>query len=176
MPRTPRPSGPWLAAVLVTLWLAPAAAAADGSVPHVYTDAGGSTHLVKGLAEVPPQFRAKARALGPSERGVEYQAWTTTVSPERLARARAKARALASEPARKPNEVILYTASWCGYCNATRRYLQEQHIPFEERSIDDPAIRRELARKIGQPAVPVVQYENKVVIGYDPKAIDRLGL
>lgn len=176
MPPTSRRSIPWLAAALVTLWLAPAAIAEEPPVPHVYTDAGGSTHLVRSLDAVPPEFRARARALDPAKRGVEYQARTTTVSAQRLARARAKARADASQPEPKPDGVIFYTASWCGYCDATRRYLLQERIPFEERSIDDPAVRRELTRKIGQPAVPVVQYENKVVIGYNPKAIDRLGL
>jgi len=177
------PDLPWsaraagLALAMALLLSPPAARGAEGTGPYLYTDSSGSTRMVQTLDEVPAEHRARARALGASKSKVEYQPRVTTVTPERLERARARAReAAARVPERRPDAVLFYTASSCGYCDLTRGYLDEQGIPFEERSIDDPAIQQELVRKIGKPWVPMVEHGHRRVIGWDPAGIDALGL
>lgn len=81
----------------------------------------------------------------------------------------------AAVPERRRDPVIFYTASWCDVCKQTRTYLKERRIPYEERSIDDRAIRREPSDRIGAVWVPVVEYRGERVIGFRPEAIDALG-
>jgi glutaredoxin len=180
MPRFPRASRRGLvaaAALVLALLLAPSGATgAEGAGPYLYTDASGSTRMVQTLDEVPVEHRARARALGATRSKVEYQPRVTTVTPERAARARERAQQAASAPERRPDTVLFYTASSCGYCDLTRSYLDEQGIAFEERSIDEPAIQQELIGKIGKPWVPMVEHGSRRVIGWDPAGIDALGL
>jgi len=148
--------------------------------PFLYTDAEGSVHMVQTFDEVPPQHRASLRSLGASpdaSKGVEYQSRVSTMTKQRAARARARTKAMAAAvPERRRDPVLFYTASWCGVCKQTRAYLKQRGIPYEERSIDDPEIRRELSDKIGAAWVPVIEYEGERVIGFRPEAIDALGL
>ncbi|MGE3536799.1 MAG: glutaredoxin family protein [Candidatus Tectimicrobiota bacterium] len=37
-----------------------------------------------------------------------------------------------------PN-VILYSAPWCGYCRITKRFLDEQQVPYTEINVDEDA-------------------------------------
>ena len=123
---------------------------------------------------MPPAARERARALGAPK--VEYQKRVTTVTPERAARARSRAAELAAVPERRQESVIFYTADWCTYCARTRSYLQKKGIPFVERDIDDPRHLAELKRKTGSSMVPVVEYEDRRIVGFNPRAIDALGL
>jgi glutaredoxin len=163
-----------VAVALVLLLASPVPAGDAPSGPVLYTDANGATRMVETLEQVPQAFRSRARVLG-GER-VEYQQRTTTITPERAARARARAEELARTPERRREPVIFYSAGWCGYCARTRTYLVSKGIPFEERDIDDPDVRRELRAKTGSTMVPVVQYEDRIVTGWNPRAIDALGL
>lgn len=176
VPRTPRTghlaAGLALACVVLAASVAHADAPPQG--PFLYEDARGSTHMVQRLEDVPRKFRTRMRTLAGDK--VEYQERVTTVTPERAARARARARALAAVPERRRESVIFYTASWCSYCKQTRAYLQQKGIAYEERDIDDPRYKRELRAKTGNTMVPVVQYEDRIILGYNPRAIDALGL
>jgi glutaredoxin 3 len=177
--QTPR-FRPGLAAWVACLALAAAPAAAEAPAgPFVYTDASGSTHMVQTLDQVPAKRRASARSLGAgskSDKKVEYQSRVTTVSKQRAARARERAKALEAIPERRRETVLFYTASWCGVCKYMRAHLEKRGIAYDERSIDEPEIKRELADKIGTVYVPVVEYEGERIIGYRPEAIDALGL
>ncbi|NNL65638.1 MAG: glutaredoxin family protein [Myxococcales bacterium] len=154
---------------------APLAANADGppAGPFVYTDANGSVRMVQTFDEVPAARRSSMRTLSGDK--VEYQSRVSTMTEQRAARARAQAAKLAKQPERRRDPVIFYSATWCGYCNKTRSYLQKRGIPYDERDIDQGDHRRELKRKTGSAMVPVVQYEDRVVIGWNPRAIDALG-
>jgi glutaredoxin 3 len=169
-----------LAAWIAALALAAAPAAAETPAgPFVYTDASGSTHMVQTLDEVPAKHRASVRSLGArskSGKKVEYQPRVTTVSKQRAARARERAKALEAVPERRREVVLFYTASWCGVCKYVRAHLEKRGIAYDERSIDDPDVKRELAGKIGAVYVPVVEYEGQHIIGYRPEAIDALDL
>jgi glutaredoxin len=166
--------------LLAALALAIAPPVAGGEAgPFLYTDENGSTHMVRTFDEVPARHRSSVRSLGASAtsggKGVEYQSRVSTMTQERAERARARAKAAAAKiPERRRERVIFYTASWCGVCKYVRGHLKKRGVAYEERSIDDPAVRRELAEKIGGAWVPVVEYEGERVIGYRPDAIDAL--
>ena len=49
-----------------------------------------------------------------------------------------------------PADVVVYTASWCGWCQRTLAWLDERGVPYENRDIEvDPRNREELIAKSG---------------------------
>jgi len=81
------------------------------------------------------------------------------------------------KPASRP-VVIVYGASWCGACHQAMDYLRRKGIPYVEKDVEkDPAAAREMQQKLaknGLPAgsIPVIDVRGKVMIGFDPHAID----
>jgi len=89
----------------------------------------------------------------------------------------APAHAGGAEPASK--SVVVYGASWCGACAKTRSYLKSKHIPFVDKDIDaDSSAAREMRVKLGKAGIqgsgiPVIDVGGKLMVGFDPGAIDR---
>jgi len=78
----------------------------------------------------------------------------------------------------KPN-VIIYGASWCGPCHQAAAYLKERGIPFVEKDIEaDGGAAREMHAKLGKAgmhggSIPVLDVKGKLLVGFDPRAVDR---
>jgi glutaredoxin-like YruB-family protein len=70
--------------------------------------------------------------------------------------------------------VTLYCAPWCEYCSKAKLLLKKLKIDFREKNVeDDRRAAEEMVRKSGQSGVPVLDINGHIVIGYDPKAIER---
>ncbi len=71
--------------------------------------------------------------------------------------------------------IQIYTTSWCGYCTAAKRLLQEAQVSFEEIEIDDldPAFRSKLFDLTGGWTVPQIVVDGNVLGGY--QELRRLG-
>lgn len=70
-------------------------------------------------------------------------------------------------------DIILYTTSWCPYCESLRTYLKGYNIPYMERDVE-----KSLAGALGMWAlrgrgVPVSVLGETVVYGYDLEKINR---
>lgn len=85
-------------------------------------------------------------------------------------------------PAVRPaptGDVVLYGTSWCGYCKKAREWLTRKGVSFVDRDIEqDEDARAELARKAQaagvQPrGVPVIDVRGKLILGFDPREIER---
>lgn len=71
--------------------------------------------------------------------------------------------------------VTIYTTKTCGYCKATKAFLQEHTVPYAE--IDVGADRdkaREMIEVSGQMGVPVIKIGEVIVIGYDEEKLKAL--
>ena len=81
-------------------------------------------------------------------------------------------------PSGEPPIVILYGTSWCEACEAARRYLVTNLIPFIAKDIEnDPSAARELQQKasrFGIPAdrVPILDVRGRLLVGYDGTRLD----
>lgn len=55
--------------------------------------------------------------------------------------------------------ITLYTASWCGDCRRTKRFLQERGMSFKEVNIDEDPAAEELVLRVnnGRRKVPTVE-------------------
>lgn len=68
--------------------------------------------------------------------------------------------------------VTIYTTQTCQYCRATKAFLQEKGIPYQEIDVgSDPEKAREMIQKSGQMGVPVVVIgegsDEQLIVGFD---------
>jgi len=76
--------------------------------------------------------------------------------------------------------VVVYSATWCGYCKKAKAWLTKNNVPFVERDVETTAgAQAELTAKLkasGVPGggIPVVDWAGSLVVGYDVAAFERL--
>ena len=73
----------------------------------------------------------------------------------------------------RPGDVVLYMATWCGYCKAAKAYLGNKGIPYRELDIDTPAGKAAFAQ-LGAKGVPVLLTNGKRVSGFSPQSYDAV--
>lgn len=129
---------------------AEAAATPATRVFYQWVDEAGTVRFAEDLDEVPVSWRDRAGRV------------EVAAAPPRAA--------AASAP-----RVVVYTTSWCGWCRRTLAHLDRKGVSYENRDIEaDPDASRELLRKTGSTAIPVLEIDGQLLRGYDPHAIDRL--
>lgn len=62
----------------------------------------------------------------------------------------------------------------CPYCDSLKIFLKEHDIEFEELNIEDEKIAQELVTKTNQIGIPVIEIDDKIVIGFDKQKICQL--
>jgi len=74
--------------------------------------------------------------------------------------------------------VIIYTTPTCRYCAALKQYLKQRKIPFRDVDVScDPQAAAEMKRKSGQQAVPVIDINGRIIVGFDTRRLNAaLGL
>ena len=70
-------------------------------------------------------------------------------------------------------DVVLYSATWCGYCTKARAHLDDARIQYELRDVDNQAVGRELREKTGRGGVPVLDFSGEILRGYNSDQYDR---
>jgi glutaredoxin len=74
-----------------------------------------------------------------------------------------------------PADVVVYTASWCGWCQKTLAWLDERGVPYDNRDIDaDPRNREELIAKSGGTGIPLVVIGGTQIQGFAPDQMASL--
>jgi glutaredoxin-like YruB-family protein len=71
--------------------------------------------------------------------------------------------------------IIVFSTPNCPWCTKVKRYLKEQNCRFRDVDIskDDKAA-KDVVRRTGQMGVPVVLVNNKTIIGFNKKELDRI--
>lgn len=73
------------------------------------------------------------------------------------------------------NKVIIYSTPSCGYCKMAMEYLKEKGIPYIEYNVlADRQKAMEMIQKTQQMAVPVIEIDGKVMVGYNRGKINEL--
>jgi len=71
-------------------------------------------------------------------------------------------------------KVVLYSTPTCPHCNNAKTYLTERGIAFEDYDVSkDEEKAREMIKKTGKGTVPVMDIEGTIIVGFDPKRIER---
>ena len=77
-------------------------------------------------------------------------------------------------PAAAPRgDVVLYMATWCGYCKAAKSYLAGKGIAYRELDIDTPSGKAAF-KQLGARGVPVLLTNGQKIAGFTPQAYDAV--
>lgn len=72
-------------------------------------------------------------------------------------------------------EVKVYTAPNCPYCYALKSFLKEKGVEFKEIDVSkDFESQKYLVEKTRQLGVPVLEYDNQFIIGFDKEKVCQL--
>jgi len=77
-----------------------------------------------------------------------------------------------------PNDVVMYSTSWCPYCDRARSLLARKGVAVQEIKVDEDPAQRELMlqRSGGRRTVPQIFVGERHVGGFDDlAALDRAG-
>lgn len=71
--------------------------------------------------------------------------------------------------------VKIYSTPTCVWCRATKEFLTDHKVPYEEVNVAADAKAREyMFNRTGQMGVPVIEIGNDVIIGFDEDRISEL--
>jgi len=68
-------------------------------------------------------------------------------------------------------KIVLYTTPTCPYCKLVREFLKEQGQTWEEVEVTTGASFGEMQRISGQMAVPVIDIDGKIIVGWNKQAL-----
>ncbi|MCF7835656.1 MAG: glutathione S-transferase N-terminal domain-containing protein [Candidatus Marinimicrobia bacterium] len=72
-------------------------------------------------------------------------------------------------------KVTVYSTPTCGYCTVVKEWLKANDIEYEEFDVSvDEEKRNKLIEKTGQMAVPVIEVDDEVVIGFDKNRLSEI--
>ena len=70
--------------------------------------------------------------------------------------------------------IIVYLTPTCIWCKKLEEFLKKKKIPFERRDVTEESVYRdELLEKSAQLAVPVIDIDGKIIIGFEEKQIEE---
>ena len=75
-------------------------------------------------------------------------------------------------------EIKVYSTPTWPYCKMAKEYLTSKNIPYTDINVAaDQAAAAEMFKKTGQYAVPVIDVDGKLIVGFDKRKLDEyLGL
>ena len=70
--------------------------------------------------------------------------------------------------------VKVYSTPTCPYCVMAKDFLKEHNIEFQEINVaEDEKGREEMVSKSGQLGVPVIEINDKIIIGFNQEAVKK---
>ena len=70
--------------------------------------------------------------------------------------------------------VKIYTTPTCPWCIKTKEFLKQHNIKYTEIDVSaSPEAAHEMIHKSGQMAVPVIDIDGKIIVGYDVERIKK---
>ena len=78
----------------------------------------------------------------------------------------------------RTKEVKVYSTPTCPWCKRTKKFLEDNGIAYQDFDVgSDKEAREEMVRKSGQMAVPVIEIDNDIGVGFDEGWLrEKLGL
>ncbi len=72
-------------------------------------------------------------------------------------------------------EIIVYSTPTCPWCQVVKKHLDERGVAYREVDVaSDQQAAMDMVRKTGQQAVPVVEIDGELIVGFDKGRIDQL--
>ncbi len=75
-------------------------------------------------------------------------------------------------------KVIIYSTPSCVYCKMAKEFFKKNNVSYEEKDVaSDMAARENMLNKSGQMGVPVIEINDKIIIGFDAARLrEALGI
>ena len=75
-------------------------------------------------------------------------------------------------------KVKVYSTPFCPYCMMAKEFLKKHNVKFEDINVqENRAAAIEMIKKSGQSAVPVIEVNGNIIVGFDEKKLSQaLGL
>lgn len=71
--------------------------------------------------------------------------------------------------------VTIYTTPTCVWCKRTKEFFKQHNIAYDERDVSaDRELANEMIKKSGQMAVPVIDVEGEIIVGFDQSRLAAL--
>jgi glutaredoxin len=70
--------------------------------------------------------------------------------------------------------VVLFSASWCGYCKQAKAFLAQRGVRYQEKDIDTPDGKLAFAQAGSGSGVPLLLVNGATVQGFSPQAYESL--
>ncbi|MGB8339123.1 MAG: glutaredoxin domain-containing protein [Burkholderiales bacterium] len=102
----------------------------------------------------------------------EAKKFTDRVTRPRVAITR-MTKAEISAPIATDGRVVLYSASWCPYCDKARAYFQNNGVAFEEHDTEKSAKGRRDYEAMNGDGIPIVLVNNHKIVGWKQREFDR---
>ena len=72
-------------------------------------------------------------------------------------------------------KIIIYSTPSCVYCRTAKDFLTDKNIPFTEYDLTkEVAMRDEVIKKTGQMAVPVIEVDGEIMVGFDETRLSQM--
>jgi glutaredoxin-like YruB-family protein len=70
--------------------------------------------------------------------------------------------------------ITVYTTPTCAFCHAVKEYFKSKKVEYTEKDLtQDEAAAKWVLENTGQLAVPVVDINGKIIVGFDRPSIDH---
>ncbi len=72
-------------------------------------------------------------------------------------------------------KVTLYTTPTCVYCKAAKEFFSENNVKYDEKDVSkDEAALKDMVEKSGGMAVPVIDIDGEVLVGFNKDQVAGL--
>ena len=71
-------------------------------------------------------------------------------------------------------QVVMYSASWCGYCRKARHYFNNHNVAFSEYDIETSEKGQRDYQQLGAQGVPVILVGEQRLNGFTPAAFESI--
>jgi glutaredoxin 3 len=72
-------------------------------------------------------------------------------------------------------KITVYSTPTCPWCKKTKDYLKKKKLEFRDVDItEEDKDREEMIDKSGQMGVPVIDIDGTIIVGFNPKEIEKV--
>lgn len=72
-------------------------------------------------------------------------------------------------------KVVIYSTPTCIYCNMAKDFFKQKNIEYTEYDLStDVEKRDEMIKKTGQMAVPVIEIDGEIMIGFNKEKLEEV--
>ena len=71
-------------------------------------------------------------------------------------------------------EAKIYTSPTCPWCKKAKEWMKGKKIKFTEYDVTkNEKAKERMIHKSGQSGIPVIEIGDQIIVGYDPKSIEK---